>query len=147
MAPRRKSLVVECYPEVSLAGDLLLKITESPGKPTLGASGLVPVNRAGCGDPVVLLLAFLEGGLGGRDIFGLHGGEERIDMILDDSLAPAVASTATFILTNLLFPGLSIGHEPVSENCLGEGLARISEPSSISEPGPGIKHLPEGKEL
>ena len=125
----------------------MLQILESTGESALAAGGLVAMHRARGGDAVVLLLAFLEGGLGGRDIFGLHGGEERIDMILDDSLAPAVASTATFILTNLLFPGLSIGHEPVSENCLGEGLARISEPSSISEPGPGIKHLPEGKEL
>ena len=100
-------------------GGLLLQILESTGESTLAASGLVAMHRARRGDAVVLLLAFLEGSLGSRDVFGLHGGEERIDLILDDSLAPAVASTATFILTNLLFPGLSIGHEPVSESWLG----------------------------
>ena len=105
------------------------------------------MHRARGGDAVVLLLAFLEGGLGGRDVFGLYGGEERVDAILDDSLTPAVACAAVFILTNLLFPSLGIGHEPISESWLGDVLARIREPSSISEPGPGIKHLLAGKGL
>ena len=128
-----------------LASGLLLQITKSTRETALAASSLVAMHRAGGGDTVVLLLAFLEGSFSRGHILGLDGFQEGIYLRLDDSLTPAVACATVLILTNLLFPGLCIWHElistpgpsghlEISSRAVSQNPATGSSPEPISPP-------------
>ena len=137
-----------------LASGLLLQITKSTRETALAASSLVAMHRAGGGDTVVLLLAFLEGSFSRGHILGLDGFQEGIYLRLDDSLAPAVACATVLILTNLLFPGLCIwhelistpgpsGHPEISSRAVSQNPASGSSPEPISHQSEGLWGLSE----
>ena len=79
-----------------------LEFAQTPGQAALPSSCGVPVNGAGAGDAIEdrLDLAILR--LGGRDVLGLDGREERLDLGLHATLPPVVEGATLRALADSL---------------------------------------------
>jgi hypothetical protein len=91
------------------------------------------VHRTGRTDPVDGLLDLLEGFLGRRHIAIMNGLEDVLGVRLDDSLAPAIAGTAVFILADLLLASGGVWQLRVSSTTDRAHRGTVSESGSIAE--------------
>ena len=83
---------------------------ETPTESALATGRGISVHGAGAGDLVEDAADFAILGLGGLDVLGLKGGEERLDLILDLGLAPAAEGSSFDVLADAFLGGKTVGH-------------------------------------